>query len=54
MKVFLTGGTGFIGQPLTRTLMQRGSERDLGMRYRSLEQAWLDTLEGERAIAHKS
>lgn len=29
------------------------SERDLGMRYRSLEQAWLDTLEGERAIAHK-
>ncbi len=29
------------------------SERELGMRYRSLEQAWLDTLEGERAIARK-
>ncbi len=29
------------------------SERDLGMRYRSLDQAWLDTLEGERAIARK-
>ncbi len=26
MKIFLTGGTGFIGQPLTRTLMQRGWE----------------------------
>lgn len=26
MKVFLTGGTGFIGQPLTRTLIQRGWE----------------------------
>ena len=29
------------------------SERDLGMCYRSLEQAWLETLEGERAIARK-
>jgi len=29
------------------------SERDLGMRFRSLEQAWLDTLEGERAITRK-
>jgi nucleoside-diphosphate-sugar epimerase len=27
------------------------SERDLGMHYRSLDQAWLDTLEGERTIA---
>jgi dihydroflavonol-4-reductase len=27
------------------------SGRELGMRYRSLEQAWRDTLEGERAIA---
>jgi uncharacterized protein YbjT (DUF2867 family) len=26
MKVFLTGGTGFIGQPLTRALVQRGWE----------------------------
>ncbi len=26
MKVFLTGGTGFIGQPLTRQLLQRGWE----------------------------
>lgn len=26
MKVFLTGGTGFLGQPLTRTLIQRGWE----------------------------
>jgi len=26
VKVFLTGGTGFIGQPLTRTLIQRGWE----------------------------
>ncbi len=26
MKIFLTGGTGFIGQPLTRTLIQRGWE----------------------------
>ena len=24
MKVFLTGGTGFIGQPLTKTLLDRG------------------------------
>lgn len=24
MKVFLTGGTGFIGQPLTQALMARG------------------------------
>ena len=24
MKVFLTGGTGFIGQRLTQTLIQRG------------------------------
>jgi hypothetical protein len=23
------------------------------MHFRSLEQAWLDTLEGERALAHK-
>jgi dihydroflavonol-4-reductase len=30
------------------------SERDLGMRYRSLDQAWLDTLEGERTIARPS
>lgn len=29
------------------------AERDLGIRFRSLEQAWLDTLEGERAIARK-
>jgi len=29
------------------------SERDLGMHYRSLDQAWLDTLEGERTIARK-
>ena len=26
MKVFLTGGTGFIGQPLTRQLLSRGWE----------------------------
>jgi len=26
MRVFLTGGTGFIGQPLTRALLQRGWE----------------------------
>src|SRR5262245_42866879 len=24
MKIFLTGGTGFIGQPLTRALLKRG------------------------------
>ena len=24
MRVFLTGGTGFIGRPLTRQLLQRG------------------------------
>jgi len=24
MKVFLTGGTGFIGQPLTKSLLRRG------------------------------
>jgi len=24
MKVFLTGGTGFIGQPLTKVLLTRG------------------------------
>ncbi len=24
MKVFLTGGTGFIGQPLTQALLKRG------------------------------
>jgi len=29
------------------------AERELGMHFRSLEQAWLDTLEGERALAHK-
>ncbi|MBW2129279.1 MAG: NmrA family NAD(P)-binding protein [Deltaproteobacteria bacterium] len=26
MKVFLTGGTGFLGQPLTQKLIQRGWE----------------------------
>ena len=26
MKVFLTGGTGFIGQPLTQRLLNRGWE----------------------------
>ena len=26
MKVFLTGGTGFIGQPLTSRLLERGWE----------------------------
>lgn len=28
------------------------AERELGMHFRSLEQAWMDTLEGERALAH--
>ena len=30
------------------------AERDLGMRYRSVEQAWLDTLAAERAAAQRS
>jgi dihydroflavonol-4-reductase len=30
------------------------AERELGMCFRSLEQAWLDTLEAERAIAEKN
>jgi dihydroflavonol-4-reductase len=29
------------------------AERELGMRFRSVEQAWLDTLEAERAIVRK-
>ena len=29
------------------------AKRELGMQYRSVEQAWLDTLEAERAIAKK-
>jgi hypothetical protein len=29
------------------------AERELGMQFRSVEQAWLDTLEAERAIAKK-
>lgn len=54
MKVFLTGGTGFIGQPLTRELLDRGwavtalaRDPDGRQAHRSSEQMWARTIDGE-------
>ncbi|MEK7328605.1 MAG: NAD-dependent epimerase/dehydratase family protein, partial [Chloroflexota bacterium] len=43
MKIFLTGGTGFIGKPLTRTLLRRGWEAIL------LTRSGQSQIEGARA-----
>lgn len=43
MKVFLTGGTGFIGKPLTRSLLARGWK----------VAALVNTIDGELELMHK-
>ncbi|MBI3243127.1 MAG: NAD-dependent epimerase/dehydratase family protein [Chloroflexi bacterium] len=44
MRVFLTGGTGFIGQPLTRALLKRGWEVTL------LARSGQSSIEGVRTV----
>src|SRR3970282_1470973 len=51
MKVFLTGGTGFIGQPLTQSLMARGWNVVALVRNSSSPPARALTKMGARCVA---
>jgi uncharacterized protein YbjT (DUF2867 family) len=51
MKVFLTGGTGFIGQPLTRQLLARGWEVIALVRKPDSAQARALSAMGARCVA---
>lgn len=51
MKVFLTGGTGFIGQPLTRQLLSRGWDVIVLVRKPDSPQARALTALGARCVA---
>ena len=52
----LLGAPVLLSRELARSSMNnvqftaRKAERELGMKFRSAEQAWLDTLEGERTL----
>src|SRR5215212_9673290 len=51
MKVFLTGGTGFIGQPLTKALLARGWDVIALVRKPDSPEAWALTRMGAQCVA---